>query len=169
VPKRQKAETLIMTDTPIYRFRFVHDPGTSFEECNGETRPLTEDEYQENVYRACPNHWRAGSAVIDYSTTPPTVGCAVCGNTEYADIPYDEYLAYYGNPDAHIYLGCEVEKQCPCCSEWSDVDSVWGIDFMQDSPEVKAIDRFGLGEWLTLAEVYALPGYAREVATGLIP
>lgn len=146
---------------PVLRVKFTIDESSSFEECNGESRPLTEAEYEGNKYRGCPLHPRAGSKVVNKRTKPPTVGCAVCGNTKYEDIPYAEYLEYYGNPEAHVYLGCIVEKQCQCCQSWTDAGSVWGIDFMIDSPEYNAIN---VDEWLTAAEARNLPGYAGEVA-----
>jgi hypothetical protein len=155
--------------------RFVYDPDSSFEECNGEARPLTEAEYAENSYRGCPDHPRAGSRVIDASISPNIVGCAVCGRRDYAEISYAEYLAYYGNPEKHVYLGCIVEAQCPCCSAWTaEGSSLWGIDMMTDDPALHRVaigtlrDRVAQGEWLTPAEALALPGYLAEVARELL-
>lgn len=155
------------TPTVRYIVRFVADHDAVFEECNGESRPLTAKEYKENSYRACPDHPRAGSAVIDTSTNPPTVGCAQCGRTDYRDISYPEYLAYYGNPDRHVYLGCIAEKQivCPCCDQPIDAEleeeSVWGIDVMDDSPELAAVT---LGHNYTAEEALQLPGCLADVA-----
>ncbi len=116
-----------------YRVKFVIDHDAQFEECNGEPRPLTPQEYAENSYRACPQHPTAGTKVIDFG--PPQVqGCARCGNTKYEDISYDDYLSYYGDPERHVYLGCIVEKQCPCCNTWAVANSVWNIDLMDDDP-----------------------------------
>ena len=153
------------TTKPEFRVRFVSDDDSQFEECNGGSLPLTEDEYAENTYRACPKHPRAGSTVVDASTNPPTVGCAICGETAYADIPYPEYLAYYGNPDAHVYLGCIVEKACQACGHYENAESAWGIGFMIDSREYDAI---AIGEWMTPEAATGLPGYAGDVARDLL-
>lgn len=152
---------------PLYRVRFTLDDH-QFEECNGEARPLTEEEYAENAYRACPDHMRAGTQVLDLGGKgkPQIQGCAVCKRTDYVDIPYAEYLAYYGNPDRHVYLFAEVEKQCRCCKSWTDTDAnLGGIDLMDDSPEIRANRT---DEWIEGDEIAKLPGYLREVAEELI-
>ena len=156
-------KTKTATKTAI-RVRFVIDQDAQFEECNGEARPLTEEEYAENAYQACPLHPRAGTKVIDIGGKgkPQIQGCAICGNTKYEDVPYAEYLAYYGNPDAHVYLRCETQKQCPTCGGWQATGiSLWGIDFMQDSRELNSIN---VDEWMDEATAATLPGYAGEVA-----
>jgi hypothetical protein len=99
-----------MTEPTKYRVQFVIDDDARFEECNGESRPLTAAEYRENQYL------RDGTPV-----------------------PYAEYLRYYGNPDRHVYLACIVQKQCHCCSSWPIVGSLCNIDNMDDSPEYRAI------------------------------
>jgi len=148
-----------------YRVRFVLDEDHQFEECNGEARPLTKAEYAGNEYRACPDHPRAGTKVVDWGAAPDksqqVQGCAVCGRTDYQDIPYEEYRAYYGNPDRHVYLQLEVQKGCPCCGAWHHVGGLGGIDFMDDAKELDAIS---LGDWIAEADVNTLPGYLREVA-----
>lgn len=93
-----------------YRVRFVVDPDASFEECNGEVRPLTAEEYAENEYM------REGKP-----------------------IPYSEYLQYYGNPDRHVYLMSEVQKKCRCCGRWEHVASTGSIDYMDDDKELRLI------------------------------
>lgn len=149
-----------------YRVRFVYDHDASFEESNGEPRPLTEEEYAENKYRACPDHMRAALKVVDASTTPPTVGCAECGRTDYVDIPYDEYLAYYGNPDAHVYLGAIVETKCACCDHWHDSgESLWHIDVMEDSDEYESIR---VGDPVPAMDAIALPNYLGDVSIVLL-
>lgn len=160
-----KTKTVPVPATKI-RVRYVYDADASFEECNGEARPLTETEYAENSYRHCPDHPRAGTIVINQDppyTSAQIQGCAVCRRpgTAYVDVPYPEYLAYYGNPNRHVYLGCEAQTCCVCCGEWRTTGSVWGIDFMDDSLELRAID---IGEWMTEAQAAALPGYAGEMA-----
>jgi hypothetical protein len=47
-------------------------------------------------------------------------------------IPFDEYMGYYGNPESHVVLCALVEKQCEHCDEWAVVDSLCGIDFMDN-------------------------------------
>lgn len=145
------------------RYRVDYDPEAQFEECNGEARPLTEAEYAENSCRACPDHPRAGTVVIDPGGKgrPQVKGCAVCRNTAYVEIPYEEYLAYYGNPDRHVYLVVQREDRCPYCDTWIKGGSVWGIDYMDDSPEAGYV-----GDSYTLEQ---LPGYLRDVAADLDP
>jgi hypothetical protein len=163
---RQLLETkLSKASYPIYRVKFVIDEDACFEESNGEARPMTEAEYKGNEYRACPKHPRGGTKVIDASVSPNVAGCAICGNTNYEDIPYQEYLAYYGNPDRHIYLGCIVETQCDKCSAWKVKESLWHIDFMDND---KAYLALALDRWMTEEEAKALPEYAGEVAKDLI-
>ena len=142
------------TQTAKRSYRYVHDEDAQFEECNGEARPLTAEEYAENSYQACPLHWRAGTVVRD-----GVPGCAACGNTEYEDIPYAEYLRYYGNPERHVYLELVQQTQCPCCGEWKVTNSLGSIDFMDDSPELRAVS---VGEWMSPETGAALPGYAGE-------
>lgn len=141
------------------RYKFIHDDDATFEECNGEERPLTEAEYADNVYRACPAHPRAGSCFTTWKGKTVT-GCATCSNPEYVDIPYSEYLAYSGNPDRHVYLSLIQETQCPCCNAWKVTDSLHGIDFMDDSPEYHAVQ---LDTWMDAATASALPGYLGEL------
>lgn len=149
------------------RIKFVYDDYARFEECNGESRPLDEEEYRENAYRACPLHPRAGTKVIDYGGEgrPQVQGCAVCGNTKYEDIPYEEYLAYYGNPDRHVYLCAICEEQCPHCQQWHHANSVANIDFMDDSPEYVSLRT---NHWYQEDEATKLPGYVGDVARELI-
>lgn len=47
-------------------------------------------------------------------------------------------------------------SECACCHEWREVDSLWGIDFMDDSPELAAIN---VGTWIEGQTGRALPGY----------
>jgi hypothetical protein len=115
-----------------YRVRFVHDPDGVFEESNGERRALTAAEYAESPYMR-----------DDRKTL----------------IPYAEYLRYYGNPDRHVFLQSEVEARCPCCGEWHYVAGTGGIDFMDDNPELDAVDR-----WWMIAEIDQIPGHLRSVA-----
>jgi len=146
--------------------RFVYDDDAHFEECNGQSRPLTEEEYAKDFYMACPRHPRVGSKVINQS--PPVQGCAVCGNTQYEPISYAEYLDYYGNPANHVYLGMIKEQRpinCGCdedsCECWDSIDSVWGIDLMADDP---VLDRLEVSAGrLTLAEARALSDYLAEL------
>jgi hypothetical protein len=139
---------IIMADH--YRIRFVIDPDARFEECNGEPRPLTEEEYRGYEYM------RDGVPVT-----------------------YADYLRYQGNPERHVYIGAVLEHRCHCCGNWQDVDSLWNIDFMDDSPEVAVltthatVSGFGgtlCSQYYTLpVELDAIPGYLREVAMDLLP
>ncbi len=133
--------------TNQYRVRFVIDEDHHFEECNGEPRPLTAAEYAENVYRGCTRH--------------PRRHCD-CSQEYWADISYEEYRAYYGNPDRHVYLGCVVDRLCAACGHWEKgIASVWGIDFMDDAPEYDAIN---VDQPIPADEAIRLPGYAGDVA-----
>ena len=152
------AKAVAASTGAAYRVRFVIDPDGQFEECNGEARPLTRAEYAENSYRCCPDHPRAGSKVI--SVGPPQVqGCAVCARTDYREMTYAEYRAYYGNPDRHVYVQSEVQRQCPCCQHWEIVGGTGHIDLMDDAPELRALDT-----WFAEDAIHQLPGYLREVA-----
>lgn len=123
----------------LYRVRFIEDPDARFEESNGEARPLTEEEYTGNEYQQD-------------------------GKT----IPYAEYRRYYGNPKRHVYLSCEAQSCCPCCGEWESwAGGLHGIDFMDDSPELRAVGAYydsKRATWFTPEEVEQLPGYLRECA-----
>jgi hypothetical protein len=139
-----------MPDTTVrpdnYRIRFVIDPDGSFTECNGEPRPLTEEEY------AGVQYMRDGKPVS-----------------------YADYLAYYGNPDRHVYIGAMLERRCTCCGSWSDVDSLWNIDCMDDNEEVRILthsDRtYGaVSQYYMLpTELNVIPGYLRDVTRELLP
>lgn len=115
---------------PSYRIRFVEDPDATFEESNGEPRPLTAAEYAGNEYL------RDGQP-----------------------IPYDEYLAYYGNPDRHCYLMTEIETTCGCCKRPARVIGTGHIDFMDDSPELAHV-----GTWYTPEQVERLPEFLQTMA-----
>ena len=66
-------------------------------------------------------------------------------------VPFEEYIQYLGNPDRKIMLICIVEKLCPCCDHWHKVDSMDGIDCMDDDPYDTGIfypEKFDkLNEW----------------------
>lgn len=120
-----------------YRVRFVMDDDAQFEEINGETRPLTKEEYKGNEYQ------KDGHKVS-----------------------YASYLLYYGNPDRHRYLGCELQVQCPTCHTFHTAGSLWNIDLMDDSPEYNHVK---LDYWYSLGEVVAETrlGYLADVAKDL--
>ena len=149
-----------------YRVRAEIDPNARFEECNGEARPLTAEEYAENEYYACRLHPRAGSKTVAPSRNgkPPVGGCATCGNTKYEPIPYEEYLAWYGDPDRHTYVRLTVQKRCPCCNRWDSMGGLGEIDFMENDPTLRFLD-----EWLTPDQVTELGeaglGYLYECMT----
>jgi hypothetical protein len=147
-----------MAKSDMYRVKFVIDEQARFEECNGEPRPLTEAEYAENQYRACPKHPRGST--LPARTENGRAWCGDCG-TEYADVPYADYLEYQGNPDRHVYLGVIVEKKCKCCGTWTNAASLWHIDFMDDD---RAYQQTNLDHWYEPDVAGRLPDYAGEVA-----
>lgn len=116
-----------------YRIRFVYDEDAVFEECNGEARPLTREEYDKDYY--VENGKRAS---------------------------YERYRAYWGNPDRHVYLGAIVDRQCPCCDTWKTAASLWYIDVMDDQPEAQCVDRTYTREELEAIPGY-LRDVAREL------
>lgn len=146
-----------------YRVKFVVDEDARFEECNGESRPLTKAEYAKNQYMGCPTHPRGFNGTKEHDTTsPPKSGRGVCAcGKRYQPIPYAEYLAYYGNPDRHVYLGCIVERECPCCYTFKPAGSLWHIDCMDDD---KAFTSITLGRYYSDADARALPDYLGQVA-----
>lgn len=116
------------------RLKFVIDDDACFEECNGERRPLTEEEYADAPYMANGH-----------------------------PISYADYLNYQGNPDRHVYLGMIVQEQCLTCSEWHNVDSLWRIDLMDDDPEYLAVAG-KLDQWIDSATATQMLGYLGELA-----
>lgn len=114
------------------RYIVDYDPEARFEECNGESRPLTETEYAQYYYR----------------------------NPDGTHVSYEDYLDYHGNPARHVYLYIQRQDRCPCCDSWVKGDSLYGIDFMDDSPEANTSGTF------TIAD---LPGYLQEIAKDLEP
>jgi hypothetical protein len=119
----------VMTMTN-YRIRFIEDPDAQFEECNGESRPLTAEEYADNEYMK-----------------------------DGLPVSYASYLAYYGNPDRHVYLMSEVQKQCECCKHWQTVGGTGHIDFMDDSLEIRYTDT-----WYSPDQITDKMGYLQEIA-----
>lgn len=103
--------------TPITRYRIDYDPETTFEECNGQSRPLTETEYQEHSYLK-----------------------------DGQPISYEDYLNYYGNPSRHVYFYIEREDRCPLCNTYHVVDAVYGIDFMDDDIEADYVGTYTLDQ-----------------------
>ena len=125
----------------VYRIRVQIDPEGRFEECNGEPHPLSATEYAQNQYFK-----NAGKDAI----------------------PYREYLHYYGNPRRHVFLEVCVERQCAKCRQWVALTSLHGIDFMDDSLEVRSLD---LNKDCSV-EIFPidkpLPGYLNDVARDLV-
>lgn len=145
----------------LFRVRFVIDPEASFEECNGEARPLTAEEYAENQYMGCPVHPRSKVMAKSQPAQPGRAWCGECGR-EHEPIPYAEYLEYYGNAERHVYLGAIVDKLCTHCGSWTEAGSLWHIDLMDDDRELTLI---------TLNKPMAIdqaPGYLGEVARELV-
>lgn len=122
-----------------YRVKFEIDEDARFEECNGEARPLTREEYEENYYN----------------------------DAQGQRVPYERYLEYQGNPKRHRYIGILVEAQCPYCETWKDAGSLWGIDLMDDDVEWRKI-RHAMHAQYTADEALALPGYLSDVAREML-
>jgi hypothetical protein len=76
-------------------------------------------------------------------------------------VPYEEYCDYFGNPNHHVVLGVTIEQECNM-GHWHEIDALWDIDLMDDSPEVLAVN-INRG----YARATDLPGYLREVAEQL--
>lgn len=117
------------------RIRFIFDENAQFEECNGEARPLTAQEYKDNPYM------RDGQVV-----------------------PYEQYLQYEGNPKRHVYLGCEVQTRCACCGQWKPAVSLWNIDMMDDAIEYRCCP-IGTWEFSSTAFSGYLREVAQELVT----
>lgn len=148
-----------------YRIKFTTDLDARFEECNGESRPLTEEEYRGNEYHACPKHPR--TKVPPKETRNGIAWCGECG-TRWCAVPYEEYRKYQGNPNRHVYLLCIVQRQCKCCQSWLTHASLGGIDLMDDSPEYRVVP---LDRWMEPATGVPFPadwGYLAEVAQELL-
>lgn len=163
--------SIIRTGTR-YRVRFVYDDQASFEESNGEPRPLTEEEYQDNQYMGCPDHPRGYQGTKANDTSDAGRGTCACGKA-YAPIPYDEYRAYYGNPEKHVYLGCIVEAKCNACDIFRTVEALWNIDCMIDdrdlhSVTISTLDQPTKSGYLSEDEARKLAGYLGEVARELL-
>lgn len=79
-------------------------------------------------------------------------------------IGWEEYRKGYGNPDNYVSLVALCEKRCPCCSSWETVDSLGGIDYYVNGPDL----------WPDIGEAYGpddlddLDPYAREVAKEML-
>jgi hypothetical protein len=68
------------------------------------------------------------------------------GVGEHNFVPFDTYMATWGNPERHVHLGYTVERRDPPCNacgrtQWEPIDSLWGIDFMDWSfPDTGTFD-----------------------------
>jgi hypothetical protein len=99
------------------RYVVAYDEYAEFEECNGEPRPLTAEEYIGNEY---------------YENGEPVL--------------YDAYLRYQGNPERHVYLTVTRQDQCACCGTWTNGESLSNIDCMDDHDEAFCIGTFAYEE-----------------------
>jgi len=172
---QKRAKAKIAAGRVEYRVRIVHDPISKFEECNGNIGPLSEAEYRENQYMACPIHPRGDKsndrleAVRAWCGQTLHVGTGkVCGRA-YEPVSYADYLQYLGNPDRHRYVGIIVDTQaniCPHCDRgdgWINGAGLWSIDLMDDSPEWLFIRR-KLDTPIRAAIASSLPGCLCEIA-----
>lgn len=152
-----------------YRVAFVWDSDASFEESNGESRPMTEAEYAGNEFYGCPDHPRAATRAK--SPTEQGIGiCTVCGKRS-EPIPYAEYLAYYGNPEMHVYIGTIIETQSGI-GDWTVAESMWRSDLMTDDPALHKVhvtdDEPKHLHYYDPATARKLPGYFGELAREML-
>lgn len=112
------------------RFVIEYDRNYEFEECDGGTMPMTPERYKGHEYQK-----------------------------DGANVPYDEYVKYLGNPDRHVVFGVIREDKCPCCESWVRGGSIWGVDCMDNDPEAAFVEgTYPLSQ---------LTGYLAEVAKDL--
>lgn len=116
---------------PRVKVVFEEDSEARFEECHGQSRPLTRTEYAQYPYMGCPAKHHAGS--VPDSTRPHTGygRCAQCA-APLVKVSYADYRAYYGNPSRHRYLVMVVYTLGPDDDDWQLTDSLGNIDFMDD-------------------------------------
>lgn len=79
-------------------------------------------------------------------------------------VPYHEYVKYWGNPERHRAVIAILERQCAECHTWHVLETLGGIDLMDDHAECRAIGRMYTGP----QEFAAIPGYLGDVARELI-
>ena len=140
----EQTQPATQTTTPRYRFRVELDEDFVPEGCDGKPLPESPEQYAQN-----PHH-----ALINLDDDPQTGARRV--------MPYEEYAGYYGNPDRHVGLSVYLDVLCPHCKHWDrGVQSLHGIDIMDDNPEALAV-----GTSATRAD--QLPGYLAEVARELL-
>lgn len=142
--------------TPL-RVRFLDDPDSECALHDPEGNPLPGPR---ETYERSPIH-----RLINPDDDPATGARR--------PITYEEYCEYEGDPDRQVVLGAILEAQCATCRTWHHAASLWGIDFMDDAPELRTI------AWGTFPtgsggiEAYAIDdaritGYLREVVDELV-
>jgi hypothetical protein len=133
---------------PEYRIRVIEDSDYTPDGCDGKPLPEAEATYTANPVM-----------VLINPADDPTTG-------KRRKKTYAEYLKYDGNPERHIGLAVLLDRRCPCCGEWKDgVQALWGIDFMDDSPEYL---KTSLSKPYAVSELANVPGYLAEVARELL-
>jgi len=143
---RTTATTSTTTPTPIYRVRILQDEDFEPETPEGTPLPGTREAYEANQIMR----------LIDPADDPVTGARR--------PVSWEEYLEREGNPDRYVGVGVVLDRQCPCCQQWTKhVQSVWGIELMDDSPELQA-----LGQTVAAADFDTLPAYLRDVARDLL-
>lgn len=135
-------QRFLMIAEPEYRVRVIYDPDYVPEGCNGGPLPEPQAVYEAN---------------------PITVS-GLAGRTRNAT--YKEYCQYYGNPERHVGLAVLVYRKCTCCEHWEKgVQSLWGIDCMDDNLEVT---QTLIGKAYTETDARALPGYLGQIVGELL-
>lgn len=132
------------TPTPTlddFRVAFHPDASYAFEEADGGPMPATEARYQAN-------------GPFMENGKP---------------VSYERYRAYYGNPDRHVVVGLVLQRRCACCGTWDDTDTaLWGIDFMDDSPEVARMPDLDGDGTLSVRDLLAVDDYLAATTRELL-
>lgn len=124
-----------MGEVTRYRIRILRDDDFVAEGCNG--RPLPEPR---EVYEQSPMTTNGG-----------------------AELSYEAYLRYHGDPGMHVGLAVLVDVMRPGDDDWHrNAASVWGIDAMRDNPEVDLIG----AQYYRLADMPE--GYVKDTAAELL-
>lgn len=120
-----------MMQIPQYRVRVDYETEPDLHTPEGEALPGSEAAYLANPYRVPADYPRVRPRPED-------------GGVGYRDMTWEEYLAYYGDPNRHTVVAVSVQQQCPHCGEWKDAGALYNIDMMDDDRE---LDRVAMGQW----------------------
>lgn len=64
------------------------------------------------------------------------------------------------DPNSVVSLGATLEKFCDKCNQWEDVDSLWGVDFIDHDP-------YETGTY-AIGEAMRMSNYQGEVAQDMV-